>query len=232
MKDFFSKLAFGFIMAQLFPGVIVLVSFSFVFLLFAADQTLTFISVGDEVFQFWNNSLGGKLAFFGLSIGFGMAIHGLQWSISAFGENGGEDDPKLSWFFQQDLKVQFLLGPLFLLWEGLVFLFTTKKLTDVILEENVPFIPNDKMEAFQFLQDFYLHFAQFYMHTSYALVFAFGCIAVSATKLGLSAQLFWILLALYLFAGFFYLVGRVQFFSLYEAEWELRKGKRKKKRTP
>jgi hypothetical protein len=74
------------------------------------------------------------------------------------------------------------------------------------------------MEAFNFVQDFYLHFAQFYAHTGYALLISF--ISLSILKIGIDLPIIsgiWLMI-LYFLIGLFFVIGRIQLTTLFIAE--------------
>ena len=234
MKDIFSKITFGFLMAQLAPGVIVIYSSSFLYMIFR-DTPNSFSMTMSQVNQFWFDSSPTAIIFFALSVGAGMSIHGLHWSILGYLEGGKFKSenmgliPKLRLTLEKrNFFCQILFCPGFILLEIIGFLFTVKKTEDVILEENVTSIPDSKMEAFHFLQSFYLSFAQFYIHTGYALYFSFVCLLVGSWQSCficgddlINYQRLIVTIFIYILAGYFFLIGRIQFGSLFAEEEKL-----------
>jgi hypothetical protein len=118
--------------------------------------------------------------------------------------------------------MQILLSPIKISWEVLAFLFTARKIRDIAIAENVPAIDQNKMEAFNFLQDFYLNFSQFYAHTSYALVVAFIAVGIASPFLGFSWGLVVLLACIWVASGYFFVISRIQLACLFFAENELR----------
>jgi len=235
MKELFSTFTFGFLMAQVFPGAITVFSISLLFK--SIDETRGLQSLLSSTIKLWFCSAGqvGILAF--LSIAAGMLIHGLNWGVLGYLENYLErtkdgnlvsKDEKIVKFYT--LKLEIILGPLIILRNILFFIFKGKDINQVTLQENVHSIHKDKMDAFNFIQDFYLYFSQFYLHTSFSLVVALICAPFIFFFLGVSLleALGWILL-LYIFCGVFFLIGRVQFASLFWAEVQLVKASKKLK---
>ena len=83
MKDFISKVTFGFIMAQLLPGAVVV---------FAITCTLDTKTCGSEepfqqvilnVGSAWFGDSFKAASFLLISVAVGMCIHGLNWAILA-----------------------------------------------------------------------------------------------------------------------------------------------------
>lgn len=229
MKDVFSKITFGFLMAQFVPGCVAVVAISMVFN-FCDPSVTHFISLMSLSFDVWFDSGTKQLMFVFLSMGAGMAIHGLNWAMLAFlesyfGRDSGVPDDLLPlrdnpWHSRR-IGVQLLFGPGWLVYEIYLFVTKARNLNEILVDENVGLIPKDKMAAFDFLQDFYLSFAQFYAHISYALVlFIFPSLIF--TLMHQSFSDLEILICLYFMASYFFLIGRVQMSSLFKAETKLK----------
>jgi len=113
MQDFISKVTFSFLMAQFVPGVIAIFSGSLLFTMFTEVNTH---HLGDAVIltmDIWAGSTRRILIFIALSIGSGMAIHGLHWAVLGFLES--YFSPKATYeTFWHDKRVfiQILLGNL------------------------------------------------------------------------------------------------------------------------
>jgi hypothetical protein len=223
MKDFVSKLTFGFLMAQLVPGLITVYSLTFIYATYSGDALGTVVDAARAAVDLWSASVVRQLVFLALSVGAGMAIHGLHWAV--LGHLESHYDRKVSETFWHDKRMiwQILLGPAKILREIFEFVFFANDVGRVAIEENVAEIDKDKMDAFQFIQDFYLHFAQFYAHTSYALVGAFVAVGVSGFVLRLSWGYFMLLLSIWIASGFFFIIGRIQLTSLFNAENSLKR---------
>lgn len=221
MKDFISKVTFGFLMAQLFPGAIVVFAVACVY----TDKYCTYGS------GFWRtmSEIGSRL--FGdvfatviialLAVGVGMCIHGLNWAVLAWLEHvsdvkGWRTVRGDLWWHTWPIWLQLLLSPLFMVVE-VAWLLGRAKLTDLLMQENALDVASDKMDQFNFLQDFYLHFGQFFAHMAYALLVATICAGTClivrwhASRVGLTALF-------YFSTSVLFLLGRIQLGSLFLAE--------------
>ena len=88
MKDFISKVTFGFFMAQFLPGAIVV--FSVTCLCLWSDVSCPTLSVSELLLKSggcWFNSTFGTIAFLFIAISIGMVIHGLNWAVLAWLEH-------------------------------------------------------------------------------------------------------------------------------------------------
>jgi len=228
MKDFISKLTFGFLMAQLFPGAVVV----FAVRCAAADKhchpgdTLwhTISQIGSSLFS--NTFTTVVLGL--LAIGVGMCIHGMNWAVLAWLEHVAERKHWKSvrgdlWWHKWPIWLQLLLSPVFMLVE-ILWLLSCARLMDLIMEENVSGISPDKMEQFNFLQDFYLNFGQFFAHMAYALLFTTICACTcligrwDGSRVGLA-------ILFYFSTSMLFLLGRIQLGSLFWAEAGLVRGR-------
>jgi len=221
-KELFSKFTFGFLMAQLFPGA---VAVSAVALAIEAVNSET--ATGDLMAVLcgvYDNAFGSasRLAIYlFLAVGTGMLIHGIHWSVLAWLENrqsGEYETPIVDSFWHGKLVVvQLLLGPVKMILE-LVWLLFAGGLGPLRMTENVPRVPPSRMPNFLFLQEFYLYFAQFYAHTAWALLFCIPCLIVVFTCVGWTWMNSLYVGLAYLATSVFFLLGRVQLASLFEAE--------------
>jgi hypothetical protein len=227
MRDLISKVTFGFAMAQLLPGAIV---FSTIVFTLNRDDGIKGQGLYNQLksmLEPWSSSAFGVVVFLIISTGIGMLIHGLNWTVLAWLENrnGGEAKPvrETKWHKWSFWK-QLLSGPLIMICELLYLLFKAPNIESLTMDENVSDIKEKQMKQFQFLQDFYLHFGQFYAHTSYALLVVLVCGIIccvqNPTKLNL-----YIAFGLYFLTSFFFLLGRIQLSSLFKAETSLRGSK-------
>jgi hypothetical protein len=231
MKDLISKVTFGFLMAQFVPGAIAVSAIGFLCAAFALDTANSIQAIGSAAVKAWGTSLEAKIILVLMCTGAGMLIHGIHWAVLAFietvwqpgkrGEKNRREIYEAVWL-KMPIPLQVLLGPATALLEVLGFLFLGKSILDVTTEENVPHIHKDRMDAFNFLQDFYLHFAQFYAHTSYALLVSFVCLTVFVCCFGSSGRRLCLLVAIYVLCGLFFVLGRIQLCTLFIAEHELR----------
>jgi hypothetical protein len=228
MKDFISKLTFGFLMAQLFPGAVVVFAIRCV----AADK---YCQPGDTLWHTMSqigSSLSSDNIFTTvvlglLAIGVGMCIHGLNWAVLAWLEHVAEMRGWRSirgdlWWHRWPIWSQLLLSPVFMVVEVL-WLLGGAKLMDLIMEENVPGVGSDKMDHFNFLQDFYLHFGQFFAHMAYALLVTTICVCTCLIGKWDKGRVELAIL-FYLSTSMLFLLGRIQLGSLFGAEASLVRG--------
>ena len=230
MKDFISRLTFGFLMAQFVPGAIAVSSIAFLYAAFTLKTDNSMWAIIDTASARWGAIWLSKLFFVAACTGAGMLIHGTHWAVLGYLETHpcpltssehGSQRVYESFWHSFPVIIQIVLGPPKILLEILCFLFLGTKIRELATQENVPEIDKDKMEAFNFLQDFYLHFAQFFAHTSYALMISLLSLVTFVHFFGLSTTRIWILITIYLFTGFFFVIGRIQLATLFEAEHEL-----------
>ena len=175
------------------------------------------------------------LIFLALSLGAGMAIHGLHWAVLGFLEYhyAEKDDGKISklkpvfetFWHNWPPIIQIIVCPIKIVIEIFHFLFTPKTLSEIAIDENIPEISNEKIDAFKWLQEFYLYFLQFYAHTAYALVVSLALMIGSiifSHGLEFSVQCIFSALAVWLLCGFFFFISRIQIASLFKAENKLK----------
>jgi hypothetical protein len=126
-----------------------------------------------------------------------------------------------SFWHQWIFAVQVLLAPIKMIIE-LVWMLTAPNIDKLAMEESGAFIKVADVPIYDFFQDFYLYFAQFYAHTAYALLFSLFLLGATWTIIGCS----WVRVALtvlvYFSTSIFFLIGRVQFASLFKTENVLR----------
>lgn len=151
-----------------------------------------------------------------------MAIHGLHWGVIGCLEAkyGSLAD---SYWHNCRILFHILFGPIKEILEIGEFLLYKGGIEELAVDENVTNIKQEKMEAFHFLQDFYLHFSQFYTHTSYALIVSFLCLLPFVIVFESTWNRILLLLLIYTISGFFFVIGRIQLTSLFTAENELEK---------
>jgi hypothetical protein len=238
MKDFISRLTFGFLMAQLFPGAVTVFALTFAYLSFDGKLPDGIVASVNMILKTWENgSPAGKLFLAGLFVAFGMLIHGIHWTILGTLEQEWairklrlKPEPESMFDFPRDrttLAFQFLIGPFRLFYE----LFLVSRRRGVVrsaVRENVGCIHGDWMKQHEFMQDFYLYPAQFFAHTSYALVFCtlamlgfVGRFASGTFTYGLTPRRAFLLLLLYMASSAFFILARVQLATLFRAEQDL-----------
>jgi len=222
MKDFFSKVTFGFLMAQVFPGAVAVLSLSFLYSTFGANQPDSLLGAIRTTIAGWATaSATAQLFLLGLCIGAGMAIHGLAWSVIGFYESSRDKAIFDSFWHKRRIVYQVLLGPLKIVGETAFFLFTTTNIRGATVPENAPRIHKDLFAHFEFLQDFYLYNAQFFTHTAYALVGSFVSVVAFIIGNGLTPRRIIVGILVYITCGLFFVLGRIQLSSLFAAEDDL-----------
>lgn len=224
VKDLFSRIVFGFVMAQILPGAVVAFGIYEIFLSRfyrgAAQVNFAMDILTDNV-----SSSALNLVFFVLlSLFFGMGIHGLHWSVLGFVEHRTGRAVHKSRWHRSRIIIQMLLSPIQIIYESICFLINGRWIIRLRVEENLPNIGKDKFDAFQFLQDFYLYFAQFYAHMSYALLFivSVSIFLFLRGSLELSIENFALVSIAWLICGAFFIFSRIQFASLFNAEHALK----------
>lgn len=224
MDQFLSRFTFGLLMAQVFPGGVFLLSLTCP-VRAAQDPSVTtirslFMSVGNV----WFSSTKSTVLFLFLAGGLGMLIHGLSWMVMAWLEN--YKAPPLtkardSFWHHLALWQQVLLAPIKMIIE-LAWTMTARGIEKLEMDESGSYIsPLDK-QIYDYFQDFYLYFAQFYVHTAYALLFSVFTLGWTWITIGFNFLRLSSLLLLYFAASVFFLIGRMQFASLFKAENVLR----------
>lgn len=221
MKDLVSKITFGFVMAQLFPGSVAVLSISLLNLALSTPELVSMVMAIRGIVASWSIlTISGALFLLGMCMGAGMLIHGLHWAVMGQLERdfGSVFD---SYWHKKRLVWQVLLGPVKIVREIVALFLLAKGIRSATVKENVVRLDKDKMPQFLFLQDFYLYPAQFFAHTAYALLL----FTVSAITFCIRHD--WTLRralfasCAYCCAGVFFVLGRLQLQSLFSAEEEL-----------
>lgn len=220
MKDFLPTFTFGFLMAQLFPGAVTVLSLSCTYVAAVNEPrhglTKLFTAGGD----LWFMNTRNTVVFTFLSAAVGMLIHGVSWLILAGMEDKTGHGIREFSFHTSRVARQILLAPGYIVVE-LFYLLNAKKLEDIKLEENVSSLDPKLISNFNYLQDFYLYFAQFFVHMSYALLISVLSFLISVRFLGFGWLRAGFLVFLYFMTSAFFLIGRAQFMTLFWAEVEL-----------
>lgn len=248
MKDAFSKVTFGFFMAQFFPGAIVVLALTVSLSVARATAAFGPLDGATEALETWvkGDLTHRQFAFLLLSIGAGMLIHGLNWAVIAYFENvrtmpdNEKSDPQYGsvnatpW---SDQKVWSLIatGPIWLAYEIASLLLRGRNLRHLGMDENVTKIPKDSLTQFQFIEDFYLHFSQFYLHSAIAVGFAGSALVLGfiphlwsggqtplcAARCQFLGEWLATLTTLWLLCGALWTLGRIQLQSMFCAEYDL-----------
>ena len=90
MKDFVSKLTFGFLMAQLFPGSLLVFAATFMWISLFGESQNSIPVIAQQASSYWTSPLGVALVL--VAVGAGMAIHGLHWAVLGFLGEGFTDE--------------------------------------------------------------------------------------------------------------------------------------------
>jgi hypothetical protein len=237
VKDFISRLTFGFVMAQLFPGAVTVFAITFAYLSFEGELPDQVVASTDMVLRKWQQGDPAHLLFLaGLFVAFGMLIHGVHWTVLGALERTRAEaavDPSSDSMFdlqwdRRPIAVHLFTAPARLFRE-LVLVGRRKGFVQTSIRENVARISSDFMKQHEFMQDFYLYTAQFFAHTAYALMLC--VLALSAYMIrfdrhgmvtyGFSPRRLFLLILLYFGTSAFFILARVQLHSLFRAEQDL-----------
>lgn len=160
MDKFLGRLTFGFVLGQLAPGLLLAVGLWLVF-----QPTLS--AVGHS-----GNGPPWAMLFV-LAAFLGITLDLVSWSAHGVWDKLTSVPPDhTSIRFLQHAGLTIALGPatvLFPVIKGLVFSRTAK----LVVREHLPWIPSEKMEQFEWLQNFHLYPAQFAANASLALSLLF-----------------------------------------------------------
>lgn len=221
MKDFISKLTFGFLMAQLLPGVVVILAFTCTLQYDDTSPETCLDEMLSCVDTCWFQSPLRIAAFSLLSLAVGMLIHGLNWTVLSWLETKCGDSRQSFWH-KHLIVFQIVVSPIKMIWEVLWLLFAPD-IDCLTTDENVHEIAEDRMPQFTFLQEFYLNFGQFYAHMAYATLVVTILVAIRLVQ-HLSIICYLAFLGFYLLTSVLFLLGRIQLGSLFKAEALLTKG--------
>ncbi|HEX8722607.1 MAG TPA: hypothetical protein VF736_18465 [Pyrinomonadaceae bacterium] len=223
MEQFLSRFTLSFLMAQLFPGAVAVLSCTCPYAAKLEPRPATMLALFTSVGDLWFGSFRNTVIFLFLSGAAGLLIHGISWSVMAWLENHDPSSPPVaksvreSFWHDKRIIFQVVLAPVKMVLE-LLGALSAPKLEVLRMEENVSGIRPEDKPAFDFLEDFYLYFAEFYAHTAYALLFGFPFVFWTWVVLGFTPRRAALLVLFYLGAGVFFLIGRVQYITLFNAE--------------
>jgi hypothetical protein len=222
MKDVASKLTFGFLMAQLFPGAVAVFAVSFAYFSYQGQLPGGALVASNLVLRTWNDApIAHQLFLLGLCIGFGMLIHGINWAVLGALENGGKVSIFRSRWHKSPVAAQILLAPFRLVFELLQLLFIRGGIEPLSIEENVPRVDDKLMKQHEFLQDFYLYPAQFFAHTAYALLVLQAALFTFVFQYGFTWRRMTLAAIIYFGISAFFTLARCQLVSLFRGEKEL-----------
>jgi hypothetical protein len=238
MKDFISRLTFGFVMAQLFPGAVTVFALTFAYMAFDGSLPNGIVAAVGTVLSTWENgSTAHRIFLAGMFLACGMLIHGIHWTILgtleqewSLGKSKLDPEPKSSFDFERDrtsLAYQFLIGP-FRFFHELYLVIRRRGVIRAAGRENVARIDDCWMKQHEFMQDFYLYPAQFYAHTSYALICCLLALLGFMARFGsggftygLTPRRAFLFVLLYMASSAFFILARVQLATLFRAERDL-----------
>jgi hypothetical protein len=223
MNDLITKATFGFLMAQLFPGAVIVFSINFVYFAFGTQAPCGLLATADHVLTLWSSaSVAQQLFLLALCVGAGMFVHGLHWAVFGYLENKAEDGRLFRAYWKDySLGLQVLTEPFHLTIKTVEPFLRAKSIRDMVLEENVPNIHKDHMKQFEFIEDFYLYSAQFFCHTAYSLLAVVAAVTAFGILYGPTWRRFVLWLLSYFLCGVFSLLGHIQLGSLFAAESDL-----------
>ena len=224
MDQFLSRFTFGLLMAQVFPGGVLVLTLTAPLL--AARQAPQQISqLFWDVGNLWFSSTKSTVVFLFLAGGVGMFLHGVSWIVMAWLENHkgtGQATPvRNSFWHQTRFGYQIFSAPIKMVVE-LAWVTAAPNIDKLAMEESGTHISPQDKPIYDFFQDFYLYFAQFYAHTAYALLFSIPCLIWTWAIIGLTWRRFVLIFFTYFLTSIFFLISRVQFASLFKAENVLR----------
>ncbi len=150
-----------------------------------------------------------------------MVIHGLNWAVLACLENSNGKTVREAPWHNQRFIYQLLYSPFVMIYELIRFLLWGANIGQCTMDENVCELNQDKMQQFQYLQEFYLYFGQFFAHTAYALLISWICSAFCLVKKPTFLRVL-VSFLLYIGTSLFFLFGRIQLGTLFKAENKLK----------
>jgi hypothetical protein len=232
MGDLLSRATFGFLMAQFFPGAILIYGLMFLRQSILSPAHTAVRLMASSAMTSLDGSFLYQLSVIALCTGAGMLIHGIHWAVLGYLESYGAsltkpnpESKKTPVFetFWHGLRLgwQVLLGPVKLLVEIGSMLLFARDLRSLAIEENAGKIDKEHFEAFEFVQDFYLHFSQFYAHLACALAATLPMLLVAFYYSGFSPKRIVGVVALYVLCGAMFVIGRIQLAGLFIAEVDM-----------
>ncbi|MFS8085973.1 MAG: hypothetical protein ACMG6H_10115, partial [Acidobacteriota bacterium] len=167
MKELLSTFTFGFLMAQLFPGATAVLSISSGYVTFVTGVQSGLVRLFSTVGDLWFGSLRTTVVFLFVSVAAGIFLHGVDWmTLGGLYSKYPAGVPSFP-FHKLPVFIQLLFSPLNMIYEWWI-LISRKNLASVTVGENAANIDPTLVPNLNYLQDFYLHFAQFFIHMAYA----------------------------------------------------------------
>ncbi|MCA9416759.1 MAG: hypothetical protein KC917_10825 [Candidatus Omnitrophica bacterium] len=229
--NFFSQFVFGFMLAQVVPG---LICTFFLFFLSVGWKIITTgkqVGYSDYLAQHAQNLAMYPSWLFCLFIGatcLGVLIHWFNWMIVArleqrsnsLGTPGLENIP----WHRRSITVQIVMWPIDLVRELLLLFLGTPNFEKTVRLEKRARVSPDRFPALARIEDFYLPFAQFLTNLSWALIPAFFSIFLVFTYSGFTPRRLLFAIGCYLVIGATRVLARHQLITLDLTERELLKG--------
>ena len=226
MEQFLSRFTFGLLMAQVFPGGVLVLTLTAPLL--AAGRAPVPQQMSElfwDVGNLWFSSTKSTVVFLFLAGGVGMFLHGISWIVMAWLENHKDSTSvtpvRKSFWHEKRFGLQILIAPVKMVVE-LIWVTTAPSIDKLAMEESGTYISPQDKPIYDFFQDFYLYFAQFYAHTAYALLFSIPCLVWTWVLIGFTVRRTVLIVLAYFLTSIFFLISRVQFASLFKAENVLR----------
>ena len=234
--NFWSRFVFGFLLAQVLPGVL-------------GTFFVSFLSGATKIFESYRIEYKGpggftdyigvhaarlveKPGFLGVfaivSICSGIVLYWFNWLLLARLEQqaeasdlGGLENLKCH---KRPPLVQIFVWPLDVLGEVFVLFFGTPSFDKMIRKERMTQVPPEKFTQLSWIEDYYLPFALFLSNMQFALLPALFSILLVFFDSGFTWRRFLILVAVYFLIGLIRLLARQQLISLGRAERDLLRG--------
>ena len=205
-------------MAQLFPGATAVTSVSCAFVTFVNGPQSGLLRLFSMIGDMWFASLKGTVVFLFLSAAAGIFLHGIDWmTLGGLYDKYPEAGVRDFRFHKRPIAFQLLMAPLNMIYE-LGILISRKHLDSVTVGENAPYVDSGLLPTLKYLQDFYLHFAQFFIHMSYALLVSLIMFTLIIRRMGFTTQRAALLVLIYFVLSAFFLMGRAQLHILFSSE--------------
>lgn len=222
MKDVVSRLTFGFLMAQLFPGAVAVLAVTLAYFAYQRDLPDSVLAGIAEILKTWNSaSVAQQLFLLGLCVGLGMLIHGVHWTVLGSIERDGKVSIFNVKWHAAPFALQVLFAPFRLVFEVIALLFVRGGIKTMGIDENVPRVHDKLMKQHEFLQEFYLYPAQFFAHTAYALLGVEMSLGVFLYSYGVTPRRIILAAIIYLGMSAFFTLARCQLVTLFRGEGEL-----------
>ncbi|HUO85577.1 MAG TPA: hypothetical protein VM534_10735 [Thermoanaerobaculia bacterium] len=221
MKDAASRFIAAFLMAQLFPGALLV--FSLCFLYFSLPPTVpaSLYQGVNIVLSVWDTgSLVRTFAILLILMGAGMSLQGLHRAVLGAVERRSGSLAE-AWWHSGPIWLQILVGPVQIVAEIFSLLFSTRGLREAAANDHAAAIESSRFTHLDELRAASLPIAEFFLHTSYALIGSCTALVVFMITGGVSIRRLLLLALLYLLTGLFFVLGRIEVQTFESAEEDL-----------